>query len=573
MSKPILMKPNYLIIFTILVFLTGLTELSAQDFYLHSNGVTCMCPAADVGDTGVVNGITYTKRSADQITNTNASTTCTSGIVIMTYLFEGNTDFNENISSWDVSNVIDMGRMFYNAESFNQDIGNWDVSNVIDISKMFKGAKAFNQDIGNWNVSSVTDMILLFQSAESFNQDIGNWDVSSVTDMNAMFSYADEFNQNIGSWDVTNVTNMNFMFTYAYAFNQDIGNWDVTNVTNMTGMFQHTQSFNQDIGNWNVSNVTTMDSMFNQTYVFNQDIGNWDMSNVTTVVNMFSSANAFNQDIGNWDVSNVFNMVSMFHQAYAFNQNIGNWQFNSDVSFNGFVAKSGLDVANYEALLQAFNNQNLTNKLLASNELYYCDDTARTNLITNKGWNIIWDTDLQSGIGIHVSCPGDAARRPDDIENTYTVLGDELDSTIYFCDANFNITNDYNNMPTLDGAVFAEGSHTINWTATNTNNDTSSCSFVLIVDPNLATVDFNSDSIILYPNPTNNIINLYNPQSVDLESLTIYDLTGRLIKNIYLKTMGTEISIDVSGYANGTYLMIVKSANNNQVSKKLVVIY
>jgi hypothetical protein len=57
------------------------------DFYPNTNGVTCMCPDASVGDTGVVNGITYTKRTRQQITTGNASTTCTSGITDMSSLF------------------------------------------------------------------------------------------------------------------------------------------------------------------------------------------------------------------------------------------------------------------------------------------------------------------------------------------------------------------------------------------------------------------------------------------------------------------------------------------------------
>ena len=63
-----------------------------------------------------------------------------------------------------------------------------------------------------------------------------------------------------------------------------------------------------------------------------------------------------------------------------------------------------------------------------------------------------------------------------------------------------------------------------------------------------------------------------NPQYIDLESVSIYDLTGRLIKEINLSSMGTEISIDVSGYASGTYFAIIKSTTEGSVSKQLVVI-
>ncbi|MDG1327167.1 MAG: hypothetical protein P8P41_01840, partial [Flavobacteriaceae bacterium] len=63
------------IITFLLIFSFSISTLLAQDFYLNSNGVTCMCPDAAVGDTGVVNGITYTKRTRGQITTENAATT------------------------------------------------------------------------------------------------------------------------------------------------------------------------------------------------------------------------------------------------------------------------------------------------------------------------------------------------------------------------------------------------------------------------------------------------------------------------------------------------------------------
>ena len=423
----------------LLIFIFSISTLLAQDFYLNSNGVTCMCPDAAVGDTGVVNGITYTKRIYDQITTENAATTCTSGIDGMPELFKDQSTFNADISSWDVSSVTNMYSMFYScndfdqpigswdvssvtnmhsmfgATSFNQSIGDWDVSNVTDMESMFEGAGLFNQPIGNWDVSNVTNMRLMFYSAYLFNQEIVNWDVSNVTDMVAMFFEANAFNQPIGNWNVSNVTDMSGMFSYSDAFNQPIGNWDVSNVTNISYMFEGTTDFNQPIGNWDVSNVTSMMNTFGSATAFNQDIGNWDVSNVynmsqmffnesssvafnqpienwdvssvTYMNRMFDNNNAFNQPLGNWDVSNVTQMEQMF-QYSSFNQDLSSWQFNSDIAFDTFIANSGLDTSNYDALLAAFSSQNLLNKTLQAQSLTYCNVSAREDLITNKGWTI-----------------------------------------------------------------------------------------------------------------------------------------------------------------------------------------
>lgn len=410
----------------LLIFSFSISTLLAQDFYLNSNGVTCMCPDAAVGDTGVVNGITYTKRTIDQITIENAATTCTSGIIDMSSMFFESTYFDEDITTWDVSNVINMSHMFDNASVFNQNISNWDVSNVTDMSFMFNYTEYFDQPIGNWDVSNVTTMEYMFSEtrtgyrtpfnqdisnwdvgnvtnmggmffgAGSFNQPIGSWDVSNVTDMNAMFALADLFNQNISNWNVSNVTRMSSMFSGLSMsntiFNQPISNWDVSNVTIMGGMFWGNTFFNQDISSWNVSNVTSMFRMFKGATAFNQPIGDWNLSNVENLIGMFEGAINFNQNISNWDVSNVIDMSFMFSSATNFNQNIDAWQFYEYVNLNpNFINYSGLDVNNYDLLLDAFYNQNLLNNTLQAGNLFYCNITTRNNLI-NNGWEISGDS-------------------------------------------------------------------------------------------------------------------------------------------------------------------------------------
>jgi len=94
-------------ILTISILISGLSiPLYGQDFYLDYNGVTVKCENAEIGDSGTVSGVTYTKRTRNQITANNAATTCTSGITDMSRLFF-ETNFNQDIGSWDVSSVTD----------------------------------------------------------------------------------------------------------------------------------------------------------------------------------------------------------------------------------------------------------------------------------------------------------------------------------------------------------------------------------------------------------------------------------------------------------------------------------
>ena len=268
----------------------------------------CKCPEAAVGDTIVIDGVTYTvvdnETIREEIENGNVNL-CSSLVTDMSTLFQNNASFNSDISFWDTAAVTDMVGMFYGASAFNGDISNWDTSSVTNMYQMFQSASSFNINISNWDTAAVTDMGYMFAEASSFYGDITNWDTSSVTNMYGMFWGASAFNADIGNWNTSNVNYMIYMFHNASSFIGDIGNWDTSSVTDMFGMFQSASSFNWYISNWDTSSVTDMSSMFFNATAFNADISNWDTSNVTDMVAMFESASSFNQDLTRWCVSGI----------------------------------------------------------------------------------------------------------------------------------------------------------------------------------------------------------------------------------------------------------------------------
>ncbi len=58
-----------------------------------------------------------------------------------------------------------------------------------------------------------------------------------------------------------------------------------------------------------------------------------------------------------------------------------------------------------------------------------------------------------------------------------------------------------------------------------------SCTFEITVEEEVLGLDDNSilSSLVLYPNPAVDTFYLSNPKNLELESISIYDMTGRLI--------------------------------------------
>ncbi len=172
---------------------------------------------------------------------------------------------------------------------------------------------------------------------------------------------------------------------------------NLSNVVTLLQMFFQASSIGSplDTGNWNwdISNVTAFGSMFDQATLFNKDIGNWDTTNAEIFSTMFQNASSFNQDISNWSTANVISMGSMFNHATSFNQDLSGWNFEAVfLGFNNFLIDTPFSTENYDALLIAWDNQNVhSGLLLIVGTISYCSQAAvdaRANLTTNDGWMI-----------------------------------------------------------------------------------------------------------------------------------------------------------------------------------------
>lgn len=121
------------------------------------------------------------------------------------------------------------------------------------------------------------------------------------------------------------------------------------------------------------------------------------------------------------------------------------------------------------------------------------------------------------------------------------------------------------------GALLTDGVYTVTLTAEDEYGNSSTCTFELTVDTTVGVGDHNADngSILMFPNPTKDIVEISNPQQLSLDVLSIYDLRGRLMKTVDIQNMGLKKSIDVSEMASSIYFIIIQG-KDGQITKKLI---
>ncbi len=121
------------------------------------------------------------------------------------------------------------------------------------------------------------------------------------------------------------------------------------------------------------------------------------------------------------------------------------------------------------------------------------------------------------------------------------------------------------------GTQLPIGVHEITLSALLNDGSVLSCSFEITVDESLGLAD-NSilSSLILYPNPAVETLYLSNPENLELQSISIYDMIGKFIKFVDLKEMGIEQTIDVSELSESNYFVIIEGVQN-KIVKQLII--
>ena len=210
-------------------------------------------------------------------------------------------------------------------------------------------------------------------------------------------------------------------------------------------------------------------------------------------------------------------------------------------------------------------------------------DTVAGEVLPNGDTTVVWIVDdgngqtatcttvitVEDNEGPQIVCPPNETVNLD-ANGTYT-LGDYIgDGTATVSDNCTDPVTIFSQDP-APGTLLGFGVQVITFTAEDEYGNVSTCSFELDVDQMLGTGETEDfASLLFYPNPADNKVNLSNPSQIELSDVIIYDLTGRIVNKVDLSNMGSEISIDVSTLANATYLLMIKGSQGTS-TKTLIV--
>jgi uncharacterized repeat protein (TIGR01451 family) len=87
----------------------------------------------------------------------------------------------------------------------------------------------------------------------------------------------------------------------------------------------------------------------------------------------------------------------------------------------------------------------------------------------------------------------------------------------------------------------------------------------------LGIADFDENSLVLYPNPAHNTVQIdLIDTNEQLSKIVFYDLLGKIVKTIPT-VAANNLTVDVSDLSKGVYLVEMSTANNLKLTKKLIV--
>lgn len=175
-------------------------------------------------------------------------------------------------------------------------------------------------------------------------------------------------------------------------------------------------------------------------------------------------------------------------------------------------------------------------------------------------FNILLDDTIEPT----VTCSEDSTIQLEDT-TIYTVSGTLFDpvNTSDNCGI-VEMTNDYNESSTLDGATFTSGAYTITWTVTDGGENQAECSFELTINDPVGIQTLAEAGIKLYPNPASDMLNIES-RDKKVQSIRLTGLDGKTyIEKVQVKQ---NESIDISNLPEGIYIIQIQTPKGSFTGK------
>jgi subtilisin-like proprotein convertase family protein len=118
------------------------------------------------------------------------------------------------------------------------------------------------------------------------------------------------------------------------------------------------------------------------------------------------------------------------------------------------------------------------------------------------------------------------------------------------------------------GSLISDGVYTVTISGEDAYGNIGTCSFELTVESVLG-VESNelNNAISMYPNPAQDQVSITNSSNIQLETAQIYDLNGKMLKQVDLSTMQGEQMINISEFAPGVYVVKLASDTASAVKR------
>lgn len=204
---------------------------------------------------------------------------------------------------------------------------------------------------------------------------------------------------------------------------------------------------------------------------------------------------------------------------------------------------------------------------LGDNEVIFMSTDASGNSVTCSF--IITVVDMEDPIFNEDTLPEDIVRLTDPVEGTYTLEDFTTDATAIDNCSDIIVVSQ---LPAA-GMELDPGSHDITLTAEDEAGNETDYVFELEVEDALGVNENTLDlsSISVQPNPArDNKVLITNPNLINLNTVRIYDLQGRLIQKVNLIDMLAEKNIDMSQLKGATYLLLIESLDGAILTKQIV---